>query len=50
MLPRARRLAQLGVQPGKGLPPNLPAYQVMTTEIDPGDEEIPLALVRVAGE
>jgi DNA recombination protein RmuC len=28
LLPRARSLAKLGVQPGKPLPPNLPAYSV----------------------
>jgi DNA recombination protein RmuC len=30
LLPKARRLAQLGVQPGKRLPANLPAYEVLT--------------------
>jgi DNA recombination protein RmuC len=34
LLPRGRKLAQLGVQPGKPLPGNLAAYQVMTTESD----------------
>jgi DNA recombination protein RmuC len=34
LLPRARKLAQLGVQPAKPLPGNLAAYQVMTTESD----------------
>ncbi len=34
LLPRARRLAQLGVQSTKGLPANLTAYQVMSTESD----------------
>jgi DNA anti-recombination protein RmuC len=28
LLPRARSLAKLGLQPGKPLPPNLPAYSV----------------------
>jgi DNA recombination protein RmuC len=39
LLPRARRLAQLGVQPAKALPGNLAAYQVMTTESDLIDGE-----------
>jgi DNA recombination protein RmuC len=32
LLPRARNLAKLGVQPNKPLPPNLPAYSVHTQE------------------
>jgi len=39
LLPRARKLVQLGVQPGKQLPGNLAAYQVMTTESDLIDGE-----------
>ncbi len=39
LLPRARRLAQLGVQSTKGLPANLTAYQVMSTESDVIDGE-----------
>jgi DNA recombination protein RmuC len=34
LLPRARRLAALGVPPGKALPSNLPAYTVMSQESD----------------
>ena len=35
LLPRARRLTQLGIQPsGKALPPNLPSYAVTTFEND----------------
>ena len=32
LLPRARTLAKLGVQPNKALPPNLPAYSVHAQE------------------
>jgi DNA recombination protein RmuC len=32
LLPRARNLAKLGVQPGKTLPPNLPSYAVHSQE------------------
>ncbi len=32
LLPRARNLAKLGVQPNKPLPPNLPAYSIHTQE------------------
>lgn len=32
VLPRARRLAEIGVQPNKPLPGSLPAYQVVTIE------------------
>jgi DNA recombination protein RmuC len=40
LLPRARRLAQLGVQPNKQLPGNLTAYRVERTEsIIEGDAE-----------
>jgi DNA recombination protein RmuC len=39
LLNRARKLAQLGVQPAKPLPGNLPAYQVTTTESDLIDGE-----------
>jgi len=62
LLPRARRLAQLGVQSTKGLPANLTAYQVMSTESDliegesedvtepePAPPEI-VTLVKQAGE
>ena len=34
LLPRARNLAKLGVQPNKPLPPNLPAYSVHTQEAE----------------
>jgi DNA recombination protein RmuC len=34
LLPRARRLAALGVPAGKGLPGNLPVYTVMSQEAD----------------
>jgi DNA recombination protein RmuC len=34
LLPRAQRLAKLGVQPPKALPGNLPAYAVMSQESD----------------
>lgn len=34
LLPRARKLASLGVQPGKILPSSLPAYTVMSQEND----------------
>ena len=34
LLPRARRMTQLGVQPARPLPGNLPAYVVMTPEAD----------------
>jgi DNA recombination protein RmuC len=42
LLPRGRKLAQLGVTSGKTLPGNLAAYQVMTTEsdLDAESEEI----------
>jgi hypothetical protein len=35
LLPRARRLAALGVPAGKGVPANLPVYTVMSQEPDP---------------
>jgi DNA recombination protein RmuC len=45
LLPRARRLAALGVPAGKGLPGNLPAYTVMSQEgdqlIEGEAEEVP---------
>jgi len=34
LLPRARRLAKLGVPTGAALPPNLPAYTVMSQDSD----------------
>jgi DNA recombination protein RmuC len=34
LLPRARRLGMLGVAAGKSLPPNLPAYNVVSHESD----------------
>jgi DNA recombination protein RmuC len=61
LLPKARRLTQLGVQPGKPVPGNLGAYQVVTSasEIIEGEAEeigdtLPFAdlpiLVKQAGE
>ncbi len=51
LLPKARRLAQLGVQPNKPLPGNLPAYQVMSSEsalIDGEAEELEMAAPSLA--
>jgi DNA recombination protein RmuC len=53
LLPRSRKLAQLGVQPAKPLPGNLVAYQVMTTESDLDGEaeeivDMPLELTLLA--
>ncbi len=50
LLPRARNLAKLGVQPNKPLPPNLPTYSVHTqenellleAEAEPVETETPL--------
>jgi DNA recombination protein RmuC len=49
LLPRARNLAKLGVQPNKPLPPNLPAYSVhaqenellLEAEPEPAETEAP---------
>jgi DNA recombination protein RmuC len=49
LLPRARSLTKLGLQPGKPLPPNLPAYSVhadtddllIETEAEPLEPEAP---------
>jgi DNA recombination protein RmuC len=53
LLPRARNLAKLGVQPTKPLPPNLPAYSVQPLERDAlidGEAEVIDAMPRLIKE